>query len=106
MNRGKLVALDTPSGLKAAMQEPLYELATDDAPRAARLITDLPEILAVGMFGRALHVTVRERAAARAAISKALAAAGLDVRSFERIEPSLEDVFIHLVRATGGAVVS
>jgi ABC-2 type transport system ATP-binding protein len=34
MNRGKLVALDTPAGLKASMQEPLFELRVTDARRA------------------------------------------------------------------------
>jgi ABC-2 type transport system ATP-binding protein len=106
MNRGRLVALDTPAGLKASMREPLFELATADAPRAARLLGSLPEVLAVGLFGRALHVTVADPTAARDAIARALAPGGLEVRGFERIEPSLEDVFIHLVRSAGGAVVS
>jgi ABC-2 type transport system ATP-binding protein len=104
MNRGRLVAADTPSGLKKAMREPLLELRTSDAPRAARALRDVPEVLAAGMFGRALHLTVTDPRAARPAIERALAGAGLSAGALEPIPPSLEDVFIHLVRAAGGAV--
>ncbi len=104
MNRGRLVALDTPAGLKARMREPLLELRTSDAPRAARALRGVPEVLSAGMFGRALHVTVREETAARPAIERALAAATVEVRGWRRIAPSLEDVFIRLVQDAGGAV--
>jgi ABC-2 type transport system ATP-binding protein len=106
MNRGKLIALDSPAGLKASMHMPLLEIAVADAPRAARILSALPEVLACGMFGRALHVTVQDPELGRTAITKALESAGLRMGLIERIEPSLEDVFIHLVRATGGALVS
>ncbi len=104
MNRGKLVALDTPAGLKARMKEPLLELRTTDAPRATRALRDVPEVLAAGMFGRALHVTVQDADAARPAVERALAGAGVEIREWKRIAPSLEDVFIRLVRDAGGAV--
>ena len=104
MNRGKLVALDTPAGLKSGMHEPLLELRTADAPRAARALHDIPEVLAAGMFGRVLHVTVTDPDAARPAIERALAKVDLHIDAWKRIPPSLEDVFIRLVQAAGGAV--
>jgi len=106
MNRGKLVALDTPAGLRRGMKVPLLELATSDAPRAARALESVPEVLAAGMFGRALHVTVEDPGAARSAIERALAAARVSLDSVTEIRPSLEDVFVHLVRGAGGAPAS
>jgi hypothetical protein len=47
---------------------------------------------------------VAEPEAARTAIERALAGADLEIDAWKRIQPSLEDVFIRLVQAAGGAV--
>jgi ABC-2 type transport system ATP-binding protein len=57
------------------------------------------------MFGRNLHVTVEDADTGAELVSAALARAGLRVDAIERIRPSLEDVFVSLVRAEGGALV-
>ncbi len=103
MNRGKMVALDTPIALRERMDAPLLEVRTSDAPHAARALGSVPEVLAVGMFGRALHVTVRDAESGGRAVERALADAGIGVEGWEPIAPSLEDVFVHLVQAAGGA---
>ncbi len=107
MNRGRLVALDTPSGLRGAAREPLLELATGDAVGALAALDGAPGVVRAGLFGRSLHVTVADRPAAAAALAglpERLAARGVAVAGLREIEPSLEDVFIALVASAGGAV--
>jgi len=104
MNRGRIIALDRPAALRAAMPAPLLELATDDSPRAVEALEDAPGVIDVGLFGRAVHVTVRDADAARAALPALLAARGIVVRGVAVVEPSLEDVFVALVHAAGGAL--
>ena len=58
------------------------------------------------MFGRAVHVMVADEPAARAALPGVLAAAGRTCDGLQPVEPSLEDVFVALVRREGGAVVA
>jgi ABC-2 type transport system ATP-binding protein len=105
MNRGRLIALDRPAALKAQMTDPILEVATDDAPKAIEALQHVPEIVEAGMYGRALHVMVTDEAAARASIQRTLAGAGRRVEHITVIPPSLEDVFVALVRRGGGAVV-
>jgi ABC-2 type transport system ATP-binding protein len=105
MNRGRLVALDTPAALREQMQDPILAITTDDAPAAVRALRGLPGIEDVTMFGRVLHAVVQDEAAARAAIPARLAELGLTMSSVSRIAPNLEDVFAALVRREGGAVV-
>ena len=105
MNRGKLIALDTPVRLRAGMGEPILEIRTDNGPKTVEVLQGLPEILEAAMFGRAVHVVVRDVAEARATIPAMLASRGVAVRSIEGIAPSLEDVFVSLIRAEGGAVI-
>jgi ABC-2 type transport system ATP-binding protein len=105
MNRGRLIALDTPRALRRRAVAPIFEVHTDDAPRAVEALIGVPEVVEAAMFGRNLHVTVEEAESGAEAVRSALAAAGREVRALHPIEPSLEDVFVSLVRAEGGAVV-
>ena len=104
MNRGRVIALDRPAALRAAMPAPLLEIAADDAPRAVEALAGAEGVSDVGLFGRAVHVTVRDAARARAALPGLLAARGVAVHGIRAVEPSLEDVFVALVRASGGAL--
>ncbi len=104
MNRGRLIALDTPSSLRVSMREPLRELRTDHGAEAVEALQRLPVVLEAGMFGRTVHAAVRDAAEARAAIPAALAERGIALAGIAEIAPSLEDVFISRVRAEGGAV--
>ncbi|MEX0837065.1 MAG: ABC transporter ATP-binding protein [Gemmatimonadota bacterium] len=104
LNRGRLIALETPSALRAGLDEPVYRVATRDTPTAARILGGVPGVLEAAMFGRALHVTTAPDVAGPEVIRATLASAGLDVDAIERVSPSLEDVFVSLVRAEGGAV--
>jgi ABC-2 type transport system ATP-binding protein len=105
MNRGRLIALDTPAGLRSAMTQPLLEVRADDGLGAIATLEGLPEVVDVALFGRALHVTVTDAGTGRTAIASALSGRGGAVEEIRQILPSLEDVFIGLVRAAGGAPV-
>ncbi len=101
MNRGKLIALDTPSRLRASMAEPILDVRTSDSPKAVEALQGDPVVLDTGLFGRNVHAVVRDLAEARAAIPERLAARGVTLLSLEPIAPSLEDVFVARVRAEG-----
>ncbi len=98
MNRGRLVALGAPAELRAAFDEPIFAVRTDDAPRAVEALQHVPGILEAAMFGREVHVVTRDAAGGEQAIPSALAAAGRAFGGLRRVPPSLEDVFVSLVR--------
>jgi ABC-2 type transport system ATP-binding protein len=104
MNRGRLIALDAPARLRAAMREPILEVRTPDSPRVAEALRGVPGVLEAGMFGRAVHVMVEDAAAGRRAVLERLAERGLRVEGIAEVAPSLEDLFVARVRAAGGAV--
>ncbi|HSG09707.1 MAG TPA: ABC transporter ATP-binding protein [Longimicrobiales bacterium] len=104
MNRGRLIALDTPRGLRGRVVAPIFEVRTDDAPRAVEALAGAPGVLETAMFGRNLHVTVEQAEGGADVVRRTLTAAGREIRGFHPVEPSLEDVFVALVRAEGGAV--
>jgi ABC-2 type transport system ATP-binding protein len=104
MNRGALIALDAPATLREKMSEPILELTTSDGPAAAQALRDAPGVIEAAMFGRDVHVVVTDSAAASASIPAYLGARGITTAHIAPVRPSLEDVFVSLVRREGGAV--
>ncbi len=105
MHRGRIIALDRPSELKQALHQPLLELHTDDPPRAVEAMTDAPGVISAAMFGRAVHVMVEDEQVGLAALPGLLHAAGRSCEGLRPVAPSLEDVFVALVRREDGAAV-
>jgi ABC-2 type transport system ATP-binding protein len=103
MNRGKIIALDAPHALRERVVEPILEVRTDDAPRAVDALVKAPGVLEAAMFGRHLHVTVADEASGSDTVRLVLGRAGRSVEDIHPVDPSLEDVFVSLVRAVGGA---
>jgi ABC-2 type transport system ATP-binding protein len=104
MNRGRLIALDRPQGLKRTIQEPILEVVTPEAPRAVEALRSAPGVLEVTMYGRAVHAMVEDQVEGEREIVARLEAAGYSVESIRAIEPSLEDVFVAFVHRSGGTV--
>ena len=106
MNRGNVIAEGTPGELRSSFSEPLYELQINNAARAVEVLQDLPGVIEAAMFGRALHVVTEDAPAVEDTIVRVLEDAGLEPRALHRVQPTLEDVFVSLVRREGGALVS
>jgi ABC-2 type transport system ATP-binding protein len=104
MNRGRLVALDSPAALEASLEARILEVRSDDPARAAALLGGLEGIEDATMVGRAVHVMAADEPAARARIAEVLEREGIDVHGVDRVRPTLEDVFVSLVRRSGGVV--
>jgi drug efflux transport system ATP-binding protein len=106
MNRGRLIALDTPTRLREGFRQPLLEVRTSAGAEASELLAGTPGVQSAGLFGRAVHVTLApdaDEAAAEHEIRRRLTDHQIEVEAIERIPPSLEDVFIARVQEAGGA---
>ena len=104
MNRGRLIALDAPDALRSMMTTPLLSIDVEKSVRAIGVIERSEGVVDAGLYGRSIHATVADEERGRKAIIENLNAENLTIRSIERIEPSLEDVFVSLVRESGGAI--
>ena len=76
MNRGKVIALDDPGGIRGRMDEPLLEIRTSDPPHAVDALRKMDGVLEAAMFGRLVHVVVEDEDARGQAIPAAFARAG------------------------------
>ncbi len=103
MNRGRLVALDRPAELRRGLREPVIEVRAPHGIEVVEALRDLPGVRAAGLFGRAVHVTLADEGALPA-LRERLAGRGLAAATLERIEPTLEHVFIAAVQDSGGVI--
>jgi ABC-2 type transport system ATP-binding protein len=99
MYRGKVIALGTPTELKAGLtSHTLLQLDTDQPLETMRALEGQAGVLDVAVFGGGLHVTV-DGVEAVEGMRGALGAKGIAVRRLERIEASMEDVFVAMIEA-------
>jgi len=88
MHRGRLIRCDSPEALRTGLEETCYEVECAD-PRAAREILAHSEgVLSVAPAGAKLHMFLRA----------GQGPAPLEGARFTPVTPSLEDVFIALIR--------
>lgn len=94
--RGKLVAEGSPGELKREhMKRDVLEIEVDRPVEAAEALEK--GRFEVAIFGSMIHATVESSETAIAEITGLLEKAGIAVKKIERIEPSLEDVFVTLI---------
>ena len=101
LHRGRVLALDTPAALQAALAGEILALRTADARAALAAARALPEVRHAVRFGELVHVTVASAERDAAAVRAGLAAAGIETLELAPVEPSLEDVFIENIAAAG-----
>jgi ABC-2 type transport system ATP-binding protein len=96
---GRLIAFGSPKELKNTyMTSTILEIESSRAADALGVLDREREwIRQTAIFGRDLHVSVDDADEALRRIPPLLEREGIDVRRIEAIEPSLEDIFIHLI---------
>lgn len=98
MRAGKLLAMDTPDNLKKEIIEgDVWRIAASPLQTALDTLPSLDGVWQVGMAGDQLRA-ITERGMAAKKLEKALQAEGIKVKTVERAEPTLEDVFLSLAR--------
>ena len=95
MYRGKVIALGTPAELKQSLDSHhILDLEASDLLGSMKALGGQPGILDVAVFGGGLHVTVEDPGSAIPRIRSLLDAQRISISRLERIEPSMEDVFV------------
>ena len=93
IDHGKIIALDTPAGLKRSIGGDVLTLRTTDDAKAARLLKTKLKLDPHEVAGGGIHVAVRN---GDAAIPKVLKALPMTVESVTLTRPTLDDVFIEM----------
>lgn len=98
MDHGRLIACEEPAGLRRLLPGTLLELRGPAPEAASAILRRLPEVKEAQVFGDALHLLVQDAEAALPRLHAALAAQGMSEAQLRPVVPSLEDVFVTLLR--------
>jgi ABC-2 type transport system ATP-binding protein len=102
MDRGRLIQCDSPEALRRGQEEGCYELQAPDHRAARQVLQGTEGVLSAEPFGAALHIFILPGRTSPDALVRKLDQLGLGPASFRKITPSLEDVFIAMVRINEG----
>lgn len=98
IQRGRILAIDTPAALTASFDRPLFSVAAPDRYRALQAVRRFPHVQAVYPFGATLHVTDARAGEppeqTMQALSDHLRDQGLADARVEQTPPTIEDLFI------------
>jgi ABC-2 type transport system ATP-binding protein len=96
---GRLAALDTPHGLKEEYVPGSWIEVRGLGPEAASWLSEQPGVVHVERFGPGFHVRSEAGAITPDGLMQALQQHGFGGAVVEPLEPTLEDVFLQVVRA-------
>jgi ABC-2 type transport system ATP-binding protein len=96
---GKLIAFGSPKELKTKyMTRSILEIESSNPAESLTLLgAESGWLEETSIFGNNIHISVADIPVATANVRKLLESNGIDLRRVEQIEPSLEDIFIHLI---------
>jgi ABC-2 type transport system ATP-binding protein len=97
IDQGRLLTADTPQNIKKLMKGAVVEIIAPQIRRVRDILRQVPGA-DVQMFGDRLNVVVPDLESDSAQIRGRLSDAGIAVTSWRVIPPSLENVFISLLR--------
>jgi ABC-2 type transport system ATP-binding protein len=97
IHKGKVLMTDEPSGIKRVLGVPMIEISTPETRSAGDLIGSIDGVLSVNIYGERLHVAIQSKEIV-AKIMDQLKTKGFSIEGEREIIPSLEDVFISMVK--------
>lgn len=100
MNKGEIMSIDTPKRIRESIHKEIIEIVSPKARTAYKLIQKNMEN-EVQLFGDRINVVVDNYESEYSKIETLLNKSDIQIESTRRIPPSLENVFIHLVKKAG-----
>jgi ABC-2 type transport system ATP-binding protein len=98
MNKGKLIVTDTPKKILERFSGEILEIRCDCVRVSKGILSNEPYVKEVQVFGDRLHVFLDSVSSSKDRIEELLRSKGAKLFSVKAIQPSLEDVFISIMK--------
>jgi ABC-2 type transport system ATP-binding protein len=98
LHEGRLLALDEPQALLHHLPGTVLSVQSPDPRQVRDRLRAIEGVAGAALFGNSVHVILSEGGDSREAFFRALDLEGVARDTVEEMDPSLEDVFLHMVR--------
>jgi ABC-2 type transport system ATP-binding protein len=97
MHNGEIISLDTPGNIKHALNKEVIEIVCTKIRDAYRIIKNESEF-EIQMFGDRINIIMSNIEKEYPVIENLLKKNSIEILNYRQITPSLENIFIHLIR--------
>lgn len=101
MNQGRLIACDSPAGIRGSLAGGMLEIICERPASALDVLVDQGWVKAATLLGRRLHVLLGSDGSEERVVAQ-LAAADITIQTLHTTAPSLEDAFVALTSEPTG----
>lgn len=98
IDSGRIIVRDTPENIIDSFEKHIICIYSKDNYRARDIAVMQEYVEDAYLLGEELHIVVADHEAVRAELEKEIELAGAEILSMERIRPSLEDVFVSMIK--------
>lgn len=98
LDHGRLMAVDSPRGIRGRVRGELLELKTDDWHTARQALHGLPGVLEIQQYGQALHLLVDSERKRTRQVKRALRRAKVELHSLRGAPIQMEEAFLSLMK--------
>jgi ABC-type multidrug transport system ATPase subunit len=98
IQKGEILSIDTPAAIKRSFPGDLYAVHASDTHRLLQNVREYPGTATCFAFGDSLHVTLKPSASDPQSLQRYLHEKGHADAAIEKIQPTIEDCFIHLLK--------
>lgn len=106
MQTGKILKMGAPSQIADDHEARLFAIKSASRFKTLNLLRNYPHVELVHAFGESLHYSDRRKEVSAEQIQRWLVDAGIEDAIVTKIQPGIEDVFIHLMTQASYAVTS
>jgi ABC-2 type transport system ATP-binding protein len=96
--QGELLIADTPLAVKAQMGKAVLELRLEDHRRGMKVLESNQSLQSLVLSGDKIHALVDDPQEGERVIREVLKAEGMEILGLIEVRPSLEDVFVSIIR--------
>ncbi len=97
MNNGKIIASDTPQNIKNSIDQEVAEIVCQPVRKAYKILKNFPQY-DVQIFGDRINVVLNDFEHELPEIKSVLESGDVKISDYRKVTPSLENVFIHLIK--------
>lgn len=98
MYEGEIIRLNKPEAMIKNFEKQIASILVDDTFKTRDIANELSYIDDVYIYGEEIHLICENYVATKESLAKDLGENGINIIEMNRIEPSLEDIFVTIVK--------